>query len=190
MSTTPVSPASTTSDASTGRLVAIVVGVVVGVVLLTIGGLLVAGYYFASKVHVSETRDELGREKTIRVETPFGRLRVEKQQEVDPKLLGIPIYPGATVMKGESSGARVDLDLDFAEKYVRVVAVKMETDDPFDNVVSFYRTEVADFVFSQKESGNVEFRWEHGELKKLVVITERRGKTRISLAKIGEPEAN
>src|SRR5712692_2530989 len=175
---------------STGRLVAIVVGVVAGIFLLTIGGLLVAGYYFASRVTVSESRDEHGREKTIRVETPFGRLRVEKDEDVDPKLLGMPIYPGATAIRGHGGGARVDLDLDFADKYVRVVAVKMETSDPFENVVSFYRTEAADFVFSHKADGKVEFRWEHGELKKLVVIDQRGSKTRISLAKIGEPEAN
>ncbi len=179
-----------TTPASTGRLVAIVVGVVVGILLLTCGGLVVAGYYFASKVTVSRSHDEGGREKTIRVETPFGRLRVEKQENVDPKLLGMPIYPGAAVIRGEGGGARVDLDLDFADKYVRVVAVKMETADPFENVVSFYRTEAADFVFSHKADGKVEFRWEHGELKKLVVIDERGGKTRISLAKFGEPEAN
>ena len=187
MSSTPVTPP---AEASTGRLVAIVVGVVVGIILLTIAGLAVAGYYFASKVRVTEGRDQLGREKSFRVETPFGRVRVEKQEQVDPKSLGIPIYPGAAMVKGEGGGARVDLDLDFADKYVRVVAVKMETSDSFDKVVEFYRDEATDFIFSQKGHDNVEFRWEHGQLKKLVVITERGGRTRISLAKIGEPEAN
>lgn len=179
-----------TTPASTGRLVAIVVGVVFAIILLTFGGLLVAGYYFASKVTVSRSRDEQGLEKTIRIDTPLGRLRVEKENNVDPKLLGMPIYPGAVAVRGEGGGARVDLDLDFAEKYLRVVAVKMETSDLFDNVVSFYRTEAADFVFSHKADGRVEFRWEHGDLKKIVVIDQRGTKTRISLAKFGEPEAN
>lgn len=193
MSSTPVSPPTPPTQPGApsggGRIVAIVLAVVFGIMLLTVGGLVVVCYIFASKVSVTASRDQFGRGKTIRVETPFGRLRVEKQEDVDPRLLGIPIYPGATVMKGETGGARVDLDLDFADKYVRVLAVKMETSDPFDKVVEFYRDEAADFVFSRKQE-RAEFRWEHDELKKLVVVTDRNGKTRISLAKIGEPEAN
>ena len=188
--TTNPAPNPPPPQASTGRLVAIVVGVVVGVVLLTIAGLAITAFIFARKVTVSTVRDEQGREKTVKVDTPFGRLRVEKQADVDAKLLGIPIYPGAVQLKGDMTGARVDLDLDFADKYVRVLAVKMETTDPFDKVVDFYKEEAADFVFTRKRAGEVEFKWEQGRLKKVVGIVEKRGKTQIGLANIGEPEAN
>jgi hypothetical protein len=194
MSNVPVStpagpPATPPAEASTGRLVAIVIGVVVGVILLTVAGLLIVGYIFASKFHVTTARDEQGQERTMKVETPFGRFRVQKQG-VDPKLLGIPLYPGATVAKDDTSGARVDLDLDFADKSMRVLAVKMETSDPFDKVVDFYRNEAAEFALIRKSDRDVEFHWERGQLKKVVAIEQRHGNTRIALANIGEPEAN
>ena len=190
MSGAPVSPVPAPQPgSSTTRLVVIVLCVIFGIGLLTVAGLVVAGYVFASRVSVSTVRDEQGREKTVKIDTPLGRLRVEKQRDIDPKLLGVPIYPGATVLK-DDVGARVDLDLDFADKSVRVLVVKMETEDPFQKVVDFYRDEAADFVFVEKKNGGAEFRWEHGKLKKIVAVSERRGKTRISLANIGEPEAN
>ena len=173
----------------TGRLVAIVVGVIFVIAFLTIGGLAVAGYVFAKRIHVTETRDEQGREKTLQVETPLGRLRVDQGDRVDPKLLNIPLYPGAVALEPRH-GARVDVDLDFADKRLRVLAVEMETPDEVEKVIEFYREAAADFVFSKKDHGRVQFRWEHGNLQKIVGIVEKGGKTRISLAHIGEPEAN
>ncbi len=177
------------SHQSTGRLVVIVVGILIGVVLLCVGGLAVAGYYFASRFEVRRELDAQGREKTVRLETPFGRLRVDKGTPVDPERLGIPLYPGATVSdRGRST--RLDLDLDIADQYLRVIAVEMETPDPAEKVIEFYRQTGVDFVFSRRSDGKVEFRWEEGALKKVVAIVGRGGKTRISLAHVGEPEAN
>jgi len=178
----------TSSGPPTGRLVAVVVGVILMIGILTVGGLAVAGYFFASKVKVSTVRDAEGREKTVRVETPFGRFRLD-QEHVDPKRLEIPLYPGAVIRENDS-GARVDLDVDFADKKFRVLAVELETVDPAEKVIEFYREAAADFVFSRKKEGKVEFRWERGGLQKVVGIVEKEGKTRISLANIGEPEAN
>jgi len=190
MSTTPNSPPGPPAGgSSTGRTVAWIAGIVFAFLLVCLGGLFLAGYLFFSKVHVTSMRDDKGQEKSVNIDTPLGRLRVEKGIGVDPKLLGIPIYPGASVVQGDHS-ARVDLDLDFADKSLRVLAAKMETPDNFQKVVDFYKEEVPDFVYTRKSNGRAQFHWEHGEFKKVVMIEERSGKTRISLANIGEPEAN
>ena len=76
------------SGPPTGRLVAVVVGVILAVGVLTVAGLVIAGYVFASKVNVSTVRDERGREKTVRVETPLGQIQFDHGQ-VDPKRLDI-----------------------------------------------------------------------------------------------------
>ena len=195
MSTQPVPPAGAgyppgPSGNSTGRLVAIVVGVVLGIVVLTIGGLVALSYLVATNVQVATTKDADGHEESLKLDTPFGRLRVERNNQVDPKLLDIPIYAGATVVEGDSHGARVDLDLDFADKSLRVVALEMETSDPAEKVIAFYRQSAPDFIFSEKSDGKAEFAWKQGEMRKIIGIRERGGKTRISLANIGEPEAN
>ena len=173
----------------TGKLVAIVVAVIFGIGLLAMAGLLLLGYAFVSRVSVTTVRDAQGRERTVKVETPLGRVRVDKDTLVDPKSIDIPLYPGAAVVNSGGS-ATVDVDLDFADTSLRLLAVEMETSDPIDKVIEFYRQNAADFVFSRKPDGKVEFRWEEGKLKKIVGIREKRGKRRIALANIGEPEAN
>lgn len=174
---------------STGRMVAIGVGVIFGVILLAAVGLGIAGYLFATRVNITTDRDEKGRE-AVSVETPFGRLRVDTGRPVDPDQMGIPIYPGATQVPGDVMNASVDLDLDFADKSLRVAAAELETPDPIDQVIEFYRDEAADFTFAQKSSGKVEFIWREGDLRKVVGIREHGGKTRISLASVGHPEAH
>jgi len=175
---------------STGRLVAIVVGVIFAIGMLTVAGLAVAGFVFASKVRVSTVQDEQGREKTVKLDTPFGSLRVDQEHRIDPQSLGIPIYPGATVTRQGAGGARVSLDLDFADQSLQVAALEMETPDRVDKVAEFYQDRAADFLITRHASGKVEFLWERGRLKKVVALEERRGRTRIALARIGAPEAN
>jgi len=186
----PFVPRPPRSGPPTGRLVAVVVGVIFAIGLLTCACVLVMGYLFASRVRVSTVEDDQGRERSLRVDTPLGRLRVEKNASVDPKLLGIPIYPGAVPVESGAKSARIELDLDFADKYLRVMAVELETPDPIEKVINFYREETADFLISHRSDGRVEFRWQQGRLKKVVGIQEKSRKTRIALANIGEPEAN
>ena len=177
----------TASKQPTGRLVTVVVGVILAIGILTVAGLVIAGYVFASRVNVSTVKDEKGREKTVRIDTPLGRFQVD-QNQVDPKHLEIPLYPGAVVRQNEPGAHAIDLGFD--DKRLRVLAVEMETPDPAEKVIEFYKEAAADFVFSAKKGNRVEFRWERGDLRKVVGIVEKEGKTRISLANIGEPEAN
>jgi hypothetical protein len=169
--------------------VAIVVGVIVGLVVLGVGSMVIMGLVLASKVNVHTERDAEGREKMVRVETPFGRFRVDRHQRIDPKQLGLPIYPGAVVLR-DTGTARVEIDLDFADTSLRVVAAEMETTDAFDKVVDFYRDQAADFVFTKESGRKVKFIWHQERLKKVIGIIEKGGKTRIALASVGEPEAN
>src|SRR5689334_22152905 len=119
----PPSPEAT-GPPSTKRLIIIVAGVIGGIFLLIAGCLVLAAFLFVSNVHVSANPGpRLSHEDGVRIETPLGSLRVQKQREIDPKLLGLPLYPGAVSVQGEGLGARVDLDLDFADKSLRVAAI-------------------------------------------------------------------
>jgi hypothetical protein len=177
------------SNHSARRVVVIIAGAFLVLGLLAVAGLAVAGYYLARHVHVTTETGPGGQEETIRVETPLGRLRVDKEENVDPELLDLPIYPGATVVPGKSP-ARVDLDLEFADKYLRVMAVEMETSDPLQKVVEYYRQEAPEFAFSRKRGGGVELALYREGVRKVIAIVQRGDKTRIALANVGEPEAN
>jgi hypothetical protein len=173
---------------SAHRVVSAIVGAVLVLGLLAVGGLVFAAYYFSSRVHVTRSGTH-GRDEIVRVDTPFGRVRVDKNRDMDPELLDMPLYPEAKVVN-QGHSARVDLDLDFADKQLRIMAVEMETPDAFDKVVAFYRQAAPDYSFSQKAGGKVELLWQEGGRKKVIGIVERQGKTRIALANIGEPEGN
>jgi hypothetical protein len=173
---------------SAHRVVAVIVGAVLVVGFLVVGGLVFAAYFFSSRVHVTRTGTH-GEDETVRVETPFGRVRVDKNREVDPATLDIPVYPEAKVVHG-GHNARVELDLDFADKALRIMAIEMETTDPFDKVVAFYRQAAPDFSFSEKAGGKVELLLQRGGQKKVIGIVRRQDMTRIALANIGEPEGN
>jgi hypothetical protein len=188
-SSAPLPPPSS-AEPSTGRLVATVAAVLAGIVVLMLAGLGMASYLFVSRIHVARTPGGRGENTAIRFETPLGSVRVDKQERVDPKLLGIPLYPGAVVVEGQAGGARVDVDLDFAGKSLRVAAVQMETPDPMEKVVSFYRSEASDFALRFESRGRAEFHSSRDGIKKVIGIAAQRGKTRISLANIGAPEAN
>ena len=172
---------------SAHRVVAVIVGAVLVVGFLAVGGLVFAAYFFSSRVHV--TRSGARGDETVRVETPFGRMRVDKNNDVDPEVLDIPLYPGAKVVQ-EGHSARVELDFDFADKALRITAVEMETPDAFDKVVAFYRQAAPDFSFSEKAGGKVELLWQKGGQKKVIGLVKRQDKSRIALANIGEPEGN
>jgi hypothetical protein len=173
---------------SAHRVVAVIIGAVLVVGFLVVGGLVFAAYFFSSRVHVTRTGTH-GEDETVRVETPFGRVRVDKDREVDPATLDMPLYPEAKVVRGGHS-ARVELDLDFADKALRIMAVEMETPDPFDKVVAFYRKAAPDYSFSEKADGKVELLSQQGGQKRVIGISQRQGYTRIALANIGEPEGN
>jgi hypothetical protein len=172
---------------SAHRVVAVIVGAVLVVGLLAVGGLVFAAYFFSSRVHV--TKSGTRGDETVRVETPFGRVRVDKNSEVDPETLDIPLYPEAKVVRGGHS-ARVELDLDFADKALRIMAIEMETPDAFDKVVAFYRQAAPDYSFNEKAGGKVELLWQREGQKKVIGIVRRQDQTRIALANIGEPEGN
>ena len=63
--------------------------VICGIVL--VGG----GLYLARNIEVTEDR----RGDRVNIETPFGSLTVHKRN-IDPKRLGVPVYPGAE-LRGE-----------------------------------------------------------------------------------------
>ena len=52
-----------------------------------------AGMYFADNIHVEKTRGAKG--ETVQVDTPIGSMRVQEHKKLDPKLIGVPVYPGA-----------------------------------------------------------------------------------------------
>jgi len=105
---------------------------------------------------------------------------------VDEARLGLPIYPGATRVKGEDA-ATVNIDI-AGEENVRVAAAKFETSDPIDQVKDFYRARLGNQVtriIEKSSEGNFVFEIKRDHQKKLVALKEVGARTRIALVHVG-----
>src|ERR1700689_5475974 len=96
---------------------------------LAVVGVFMAGVYFADNIHVEKIRSERG--DTVRVDTPVGSLRVQEHRKLDPKLIGVPVYPGA-IREDNNHAASIDFSFDSTHKWFAVVAAEYSTDDSID----------------------------------------------------------
>lgn len=154
---------------------------------LAVVGVFMAGIYFADNIHVEKIRSEKG--DTVRVDTPVGSLRVQERKKLDPKLIGVPVYPGA-VREDENHAASIDFSFDSTHKEFTVLAADYSTDDSIDKVKEFYHRALPHWMISQKRDSNVHMEYTEDGYKRIIAITEKDGRTHIGLASLGEPAAN
>lgn len=105
-----------------------------GTVLCT--GLALAVAVTGCRVHVD--KDANGQEKTVQVDTPFGGVHVNTDQTTAADL-GLPIYPGAKLVKDKDNDKSADVHVGFGEWQLRVRAVSYSTPDPQDKIAAFYK---------------------------------------------------
>jgi len=153
---------------------------------LGIAALVATGVYVAD--HVSVTASDDRGETTV--ETPFGSFRVRDRGRLDPRHLGVPIYPGAVREVGSRKLASLQLDFGDVHKSLAFSAAEYRTSDSVEEVTRFYRGELPHWLFSQKEDGGLQLSLTRHGYRKIVAIYEDGGETRIALASVGEPGPN
>ena len=87
---------------------------------------------------VSVDKDANGKEKKVQIETPFGGVHVNTDQ-TSAADLGLPVYPGASMITGDDNHKSADVHLGFGEWQLRVKAVSYGTTDSQEKVVAFYK---------------------------------------------------
>jgi len=105
-------------------------------------GLSVIAGLSGCRVHVD--KDANGEEKTVQVDSPFGGVHVNTDQ-VSASDLGLPVYPGAEVVRGDDKHKSADVHLGFGEWQLRVRAVSYATSDSQDKVADFYKKALGRF---------------------------------------------
>jgi hypothetical protein len=90
-------------------------------------------------VSVREHRTAAGSEQ-VTIRTPVGNLEVNQRAQVDPALIGLPVYPGARRVLGKDS-TRMNLDLP-GRQAVDLATAQFETPDPIERVESYYREQL------------------------------------------------
>lgn len=91
-------------------------------------------------VSTHKDRNEKGENKDVDIRTPLGSLSVRKT--VDAKETGLSLYPGATAKHDDEHDGGANVNISSSLFGVKVVAVKFQSDDPPEKVVSFYRKEM------------------------------------------------
>jgi len=176
------------SSSQTGGVLAGLLVAFLILAALAVVGVFVAGMYIADNIHVKKTRGAHG--ETVQVETPVGTMRVQEHKNLDPKLIGVPVYPGAQREDTHGAAASFDFSFDSAHKEFTVLAVEFSTDDSVDKVKAFYQRELPHWIISHSYRGHFQMEYTENGYKRIVAISEKRGKTHIGLASLGEPAAN
>ncbi len=155
---------------------------------LAVVGVFLAGMYVVDNIHVEKIKGAKG--DTVRVETPIGSMQVQEHKKLDPKVIGVPVYPNAIRQDEDSHAASIDFSFDSGHKEFSILAANYVTDDSLDKVKEFYHHELPHWMITQRFNGSVHMEYTEDGYKRIVAISEKQGKTHIVLASVGEPASN
>lgn len=93
---------------------------------------------------VSVDKGPNGEDKKVQVDTPFGGIHVNTDQTTAADL-GLPVYPGAEIVKDTDNDKSADIHMGFGEWELRVKVVNYSTPDSQDKVVAFYKKALTRF---------------------------------------------
>lgn len=103
----------------------------VALATVVIGAMTIAGCRFDSSKH--------GDNQNVRIATPFGGMQVKTNDASVEQGLGLPVYPGAElVKKKDKDSGSADVNLSFGKFQLRVKAASYRTPDSPDKVHDFY----------------------------------------------------
>lgn len=88
------------------------------------------------KIHVDKGAN--GEDKSVQVDIPFGGIHVNTDQTTAADL-GLPVYPGAEIVKYKENDKSADIHMGFGEWELRVKVVNYSAPDSQDKVVAFYK---------------------------------------------------
>jgi len=188
MSTTPVPPSQPRKKSD---VLWWILGVLlVAILVLGVGGLMIAGFFLKDVVEVRQAAGQ------VEIQAPGVSVKVDKGAPPDT---GLPVYTGATVAE---TGGTVEIGSPMDES-VRVVAARYRTPDSIGTVDDWYqqklgpefRREGPGVMIRKKEifgisikSSDIAFISETNDLLRVVVLERKGLYTEIGLAKIGKQE--
>jgi hypothetical protein len=75
----------------------------------------------------------------VKIATPFGGMTVKTNDAAVIDGLGLPVYPGAELVKKDKNNGAADVNMSFGSFQLRVKAASYRTADSPDQVTAFYR---------------------------------------------------
>jgi flagellar basal body-associated protein FliL len=164
----PPAPAAAPQGSGALKIILIVVAVIVVLGILGIGTLTVIVRRIAHRSHI-ESRDG-----NVRVETPFGTVQSTDDPDQASRDLGVDLYPGARVLKGNTATIGG----------MHTVEAEFESDDPPEKVSAFYSSRFPNANVATKDKNR--YTMVSTNKKNLITINiePEDGKTRIKIANV------
>jgi hypothetical protein len=75
----------------------------------------------------------------VKIATPFGGMTVKTNDAAVVDGLGLPVYPGAELVKKDKNNGAADVNMSFGSFQLRVKAATYRTSDSPERVTAFYR---------------------------------------------------
>jgi hypothetical protein len=95
-------------------------------------------------VNTHEKKDASGKNEDVDIRTPLGSLSVHSG-DVDVKDTGLAVYPHARPLPHNKNDEDANVNISTPMFGLKVVAVRYESDDPQDKILSFYRKELGKY---------------------------------------------
>jgi len=167
----PSTPAAPPQGGSAVKVILIVVAVIVALGIVGIGTLSFVAWRVARHTRIEEKNGN------VRVESPFGTV-VESTTNPDDaaKNLGIDLYPGARLLKGNAANVSV--------AGMHTVAAEFESDDSVDKVAAFYQSKYPHANVSVKDTDHTTIVSTDNKNLVTISIEAQEGKTRIKVANV------
>jgi len=83
--------------------------------------------------------------ENVKIETPFGGMKVDTDESAIASDIGLPLYPGATRMHKDKDNGAADVNMNFGDFNLRVKALSYHTTDSPEKVIAFYRKGLSSF---------------------------------------------
>ena len=117
-----------------------------------------------------------GKKDDVDIKTPFGSLSV-KEGASDVKDTGLSAYPGARVAQNDDDDRNHSANVNISSSLfgLKVVALKYESDDPSDKVLSFYRKDMGKYGKVLDCSGGFNMNFHHHDKDADVTCDDHNG---------------
>ena len=150
------------------KIILIVVAVIFVVGVLGVGTLVFVVRRVAQNSHVRN------RDGNVRVETPFGTVQSTNNPDEASRNLGIDLYPGARVLKGNTASIGG----------MHTVEAEFESDDPAEKVMAFYSSKFPNANVTTKDRDHYAIVSTDNNNLITIKIEPEDGKTRIKIANV------
>ena len=166
--TVPPAPASPSQGSGALKVILIVVAVIFVLGILGIGTLVFVVRRVAQNSHVQN------KDGNVRVVTPFGTVQSTNNPDEASRNLGIDLYPGARVLKGNSATIGG----------MHTVEAEFESDDPAEKVMAFYSSKLPTANVTTKDQNHYAIVSTDNNNLINIKIEPVNGKTRIKIANV------